>query len=339
MDKIHLLTPKERLSYFEKAADQMGIAVPLIEKDYWVVWMLGRIFSFAELHDHLTFKGGTSLSKVYGLIKRFSEDVDLSIEKTFFGFSKDKSPDQFSSRKQRDISLKQLSKECGQYVQHKLRKTLSEDFSNELNSTDEWNLRIDEIDSTNQTLLFDYPAVTSARMGYIQPSVKIELGARSEHWPVSHHVIQSYVKEFLKNNVDEPEVRVKVLNVERTFWEKATILHQYAHIPDGKKAPSRISRHYYDFYCLLNSSTKKQALTDQDLLEKVANHKKVYFPSAWAQYPSAKKGSLKLTPPDRILGELGKDYREMREMFFEEPATWNEMMEVIKSFEIEFNLK
>lgn len=337
MDKLHLLTSKERLPYFEKAAEQMGVTVPLIEKDYWVVWVLGRLFNIAEIKDHLTFKGGTSLSKVYHLIKRFSEDVDLSIEKSFFGFSEDNSPEHFSSRKQRSVSLEQLSQECGQYVQNKLLKSLSEDFSKELNSTDGWILRIDETDDTNQTLLFDYPAVTTARTGYIPPSVKIELGARAEHWPVSYKSIQSYVKELVNEQVEEPAVTVKVLNVERTFWEKATILHQYANIPPGKRLPLRLSRHYYDFYRLLNSSAKSEGLANQDLLEKVAKHKEVYFPSTWAKYPFAKKGSLKLAPPDSISDELGRDYQAMREMFFEDPATWSEVVEGIKLFETEFN--
>lgn len=315
----------------------MGVTSPLIEKDYWVVWVLGRLFNITEIKDHLTFKGGTSLSKVYNLIRRFSEDVDLSIEKSFFGFSEDNSPEHFSSRKQRSISLEQLSQECGQYVQNKLLKSLSEDFSNELNSTDGWNLRIDKADDTNQTLLFDYPAITTAQTGYIQPSVKIELGARAEHWPVSQKTIRSYVKELVNDQVEEPAVTVKVLNVERTFWEKATILHQYANIPSDKKVPPRLSRHYYDFSCLLNSSAKSEALANQALLEKVAKHKEVYFPSTWAKYQFAKKGTLKLAPPDRISYELGRDYQAMREMFFEGPASWDEVMEGIKLFETEFN--
>jgi hypothetical protein len=175
MDKLHLLTPKERLPYFEKAADQMGITVPLIEKDYWVIWVLGCLFNMAEIKGHLIFKGGTSLSKVYGLIRRFSEDVDLSIEKSFFGFSEGKSPDQLGSRKQRGIALEQLAQECGKYVKGILLGALAKEFSNQLNSADRWNLRIDETDTTNQTLLFDYPSVTTARTGYIQPGPNIGL--------------------------------------------------------------------------------------------------------------------------------------------------------------------
>jgi len=111
----------------------------------------------------------------------------------------------------------------------------------------------------------------------------------------------------------------------------------FPNIPTDKKLPTRLSRHYYDFYCLLNSSGKSVALANQDLLEKVAKHKEVYFPSAWAKYSFAKKGSLKFHPPERIFDELGRDYRAMREMFFEEPISWNEVMEVIRLFDREYN--
>ncbi|MBI2335579.1 MAG: nucleotidyl transferase AbiEii/AbiGii toxin family protein [Deltaproteobacteria bacterium] len=278
MDKIHFLPSQERLRYFTDAANQMGLVVPMIEKDYWVVWVLGQMFDLDELKDHLTFKGGTSLSKVYGLIKRFSEDVDLSIEKSFFGFADEKSPEQAKSRKQRTLTLEKLSTACSQYIQNHLLKTLKEKFSKELSSSEKWDLV-----------------------------------------------------------VDETEVVVQVLNVERTFWEKATILHQYAHLPADKKLLLRLSRHYYDFHCLLQAPTKHKALAAQDLLGKVAHHKELYFPSAWAKYSLAKKGSLTLVPPDPILKELEKDYEQMGQMFFEDPTPWGEVMASIRLFEEEFN--
>jgi len=133
---IYQLTPTERLQYFNLAATKTGIPVHLIEKDYWVVWILGRLFDLRELNDHLTFKGGTSLSKVYGLIKRFSEDIDLSIEKSFFGFSGDNSPEQAPSRKQRNVILENLTQKCSQYVQNDLLTKLKSDFSKQLNASD-----------------------------------------------------------------------------------------------------------------------------------------------------------------------------------------------------------
>jgi len=110
-------------------------------------------------------------------------------------------------------------------------------------------------DPDAQTLLFAYPSETS-KAGYIRPLVKIEIGARSEHWPVSEHRVQSYVKEALEEKIHEPEIMVRVLNAERTFWEKATILHQYVRLPADKRIPSRISRHFYDFFPITQLSDK-----------------------------------------------------------------------------------
>ena len=147
------------------------------------------------------------------------------------------------------------------------------------------------------------------------------------------------MKSILKEKVDEPEIWVKVLDAKRTFWEKATILHQYAHLPHDKKLPPRISRHYYDFFCLLNSNIKVGAIEDCALLDRVAHHKSIYFTSAWANYSEAQRGSLKLSPPPHLHDSLEKDYRLMKDMFFGRIPEWPAILKVINQFEIEFNQK
>ncbi len=338
MTQLHLLSITEREAYFDATAAELTIPTQIIEKDFWVVWILERLFSLSELKDHITFKGGTSLSKVYGVIQRFSEDVDLSIEKEFFGFDKLNSPENASSKKKQRAMLSDLADACSDYVQNKLVIILSAAISEKLGTSDAWQLEIDREDPDGQTLQFKYPS-TAKEDVYIRPSVKIELGARAEHWPVSQHKIQSYVKIALKEKVDELDVLVKVLEAKRTFWEKATILHQYAHLPHDKKLPPRISRHYYDFYCLLNSETKANAIKDSELLDRVANHKRIYFASAWANYKTAQKGSLKLAPPLHILEGLEKDFGLMKDMFFGAIPDWLTILQAISDFEIEFNQK
>lgn len=337
MSELHSLLPKERQLYFAEAEAISGIPFSIIEKDFWVVWTLDRLFSINELKSHLTFKGGTSLSKVYGLIQRFSEDIDISIEKEFFGLNKETAPENSTSRKKQKASLDSLRLFCSEYVQNKMLSTLKEDFAKNLGTEEGWQILIDTKDSGGQTLIFEYPNITP-RGSYIQQSLKIEIGARSEHWPVSNKMIRSYAKEMLKEKITEPEVMVRVLNVERTFWEKATILHQYAHIPADKTLPPRLSRHFYDFFCLLNSKVKGEALAKIDLLEKVAAHKKIYFASTWAHYESAKKGSLKLYPHERNLNLLKSDYQQMEQMFFgDSPPKWDLILKTIRDFEAEFN--
>ena len=183
---------------------------------------------------------------------------------------------------------------------------------------------------------FEYPAITTSG-GYIRPFVKIEMGARSEHWPVSEHTVQSYAKEALQEKMQEEKVLLRVLNAERTFWEKATILHQYAHLPETRHLPPRISRHYYDFFRLLKSEIKEKALSESLLLDRVAIHKSIYFASGWANYATAHKGSLRLSPPTRLREELEKDYELMRPMFFREVPRWDAILKTIAEFESEFN--
>ncbi|MGH7890015.1 MAG: nucleotidyl transferase AbiEii/AbiGii toxin family protein [Thermodesulfobacteriota bacterium] len=336
MNEIHLLSKDERELFFRTTAELSKIRFEIIEKDYWVVWILERLFSIEKIKPHLTFKGGTLLSKILGVIDRFSEDIDLSIEKELFGFAGTNSPENSPSKKKQRSVLDDLSKACSNYIQFEMLPDLKEAIIAKTETTEGWRLFIDQEDPDAQTLLFEYPSDTS-KVGYIRPLVKIEIGARAEHWPVSEHRIQSYAKEALKEKIHEPEIKVRVLNAERTFWEKATILHQYAHLPENKNLPPRISRHFYDFFRLLNSDIKEKALSAISLLERVATHKSIYFASSWASYATARKETLKLSPPSRILKELEKDYALMEAMFFREIPEWKMVLKTIEKFEKEFN--
>lgn len=336
MNEIHLLAQDERELFFRTAADIQNMPFEIIEKDFWVVWILERLFSLEKVKFHLTFKGGTSLSKVYGLIDRFSEDIDLSIERDFFGFGVPNNPENAPSKKKQNLIIENLSQACANYVQNDMLNELTNAISIKLGTNKEWQLLPDSDEPDSKTLLFEYQSKKS-NADYIRPIVKIEVGARSEHWPVSDHIIRSYTKEALKEKIHEPETKIRVLNVERTFWEKATILHQYVHLPAAKRIPPRISRHFYDFFRLLNSPIKKKALEELTLLERVAHHKSIYFASGWANYATARKGTLKLIPPAHILKELQKDYEQMESMLFREIPSWELILKTIEQFEEEFN--
>ena len=213
---------------------------------------------------------------------------------------------------------------------------LTNAISAKLGTNKGWQLLADSDDPDSKTLLFEYQSKKS-NADYMRPIVKIEVGARSEHWPVSDHIIHSYTKEALREKIHEPETKIRVLNAERTFWEKATILHQYVHLPPAKRIPPRISRHFYEIFRLLNSPIKKKALEELILLERVANHKSIYFASGWAKYGTARKGTLKLIPPTHILKELQKDYGQMESMIFREIPSWKLILKTIEQFEEEFN--
>lgn len=336
MRKFQQLTEKEKILFLQNASNNSGKSELILEKDFWVCWVLEKLFSIPNFKNHLTFKGGTSLSKIYGVIERFSEDIDVSIEKAYLGFINEKYPENLGSKKRNEV-LKELSDACQKFVATELISELQNLFAHELLDQN-WKIELDPNDSDRQTVLFLYPESSPSKSGYIRPSVKIEVGARSEHWPVSNQNLKSYLKTALPDSIFENEINVKVLNIERTFWEKATILHMYAHFPVEKSVPIRQSRHYYDFHCLLQSKFKAESEKLTELLERVAKHKSIYFRAGWANYENAKKGSLKLIPSDRVLSELAEDYKKMAEMFFETPPEWPEIIKSIQHFEDKFNL-
>lgn len=163
------------------------------------------------------------------------------------------------------------------------------------------------------------------------------MGARGEHWPVGMKTITPYVVNVDPNSFVSPNASIRTLNIERTFWEKATILHMYAHYPEKKSVPIRQSRHFYDFYRLLHSEAKELAIKNKYLLPRVSEHKKLYFPANWAKYDDAKAGSLKLIPKSKLLDEFKKDYSAMSDMIYGDQPSWNAILETIQSFETDFN--
>lgn len=337
MDRFLKFSEKDKLIALRKAEETTGLSEGIIEKDFWVCWILKELFLLDEIKDHLTFKGGTSLSKVFKVINRFSEDIDVSVERSYLGFKDEKDPANVTSKQAKKL-IEELGDACQHFVSNELFNRLNDIIASKIGKKN-WKLEIDEDDNDGQTILFYYPKITTKESEYIKPLVKIELGARSDHWPVGMQKISPYVAEVLPESFKNMDAEIRVLNIERTFWEKATILHKYAHYPENKVVPERQSRHYFDFYCLLNSEGKVKALANLDLLDKVATHKTLYFKSAWANYNSAKLGTLKLIPGDKVRNAMEADYKAMSEMFAGDTPEWKAIISLIQDFEKEFNKK
>src|SRR5690554_2080096 len=240
MDRFLKLSQQDRIDTFSKAEVDIGLSEDIIEKDFWVCWTLKELFSMDVIKGNLTFKGGTSLSKVYKVIDRFSEDIDVSIERAYLGFKDDKDPANVGTKQAKRL-LEELGEACQKFVRGDLLSKLEAEIELKLGLKG-WKLEIDEDDNDGQTILFTYPKITSKKSNYIRPVVKIELGARSDHWPVSMQKIAPYVAEILPAPLNQMGTEIRVLNIERTFWEKATILHKYAHYPENKTVPERQSR-------------------------------------------------------------------------------------------------
>ncbi len=335
MDRVIRLNDRQRNELFTAAAAATGMVPIILEKDFWVCWTLRELFGLPRIGEHLIFKGGTSLSKAYRVIQRFSEDIDVSIDRTFLGFVGVDAPEVAESNKERQRRVDALMAASQQIIRQKLQPALTIAIGQRLGSVKNWSVEFDESDPDGQTLLFHYPSsLPSHASGYIRRSVKIEMGARADHWPSESKAIIPYVAEQFPEGFQEPACMVKVLSAERTFWEKATILHAEYHRPAEKASPDRLSRHYYDFDALIQSGIDKTA--SLDLLSRVSEHKGVFFRSGWAKYSEASPGTLRIAPPDSRQKALHDDYAKMREMFFGEVPDFESIIERLSTWERSF---
>jgi len=343
MDDIARLPAADRADLFVVTGTGRGLTTEMIEKDFWVCWTLKRLFTLPDPPAGLLFKGGTSLSKVFGVIERFSEDVDLSFDRAGLGFGGESDPLNATTGKRRKHGLEALTETCQRVVRERLLLQLVAIFGDALGEppSTAWGLELADDDPDGQTLLFRYPSGIRPRPAdepaYIRPAVRLEIGARSDHWPAVEATVTPYVAADFPNVFKEPGCKVLALAAERTFWEKATILHMWHHAPAAKRFRDRQSRHYYDVVRLYENGSGRAAVKDIDLLLKVARHKEVFFPAAWARYADAKPGTLRIVPPDARLLELEQDYRKMQEMIFGEPPAFEHLLEVLREIERQVN--
>ena len=330
MNSIVKMSSADRALAFEQAAIRKGLGAPLIiEKDFWVCWVLKEIFASKNFPPPL-FKGGTSLSKAYGLIDRFSEDIDLVIDRHAIGFEGGSDPAEQSGSNARKRSLELLASKCVDIVQGTILPALQAQFTSVL-GTDHWKLEVDAADT--QTLLFSYPPALKlnelAGMRYLRPVVRLEFGCRGDVWPTERRSIRPYLADYFPALFEEPSFVVPVLAPPRTFWEKATLLHAAAH---SNKPMERLSRHYYDVSCLYRLKGD-EICADFALLAKVVRHKEVFFRSGSASYDTAVPGTLRLVPGKELEAHLRKDWREMQEMLFGTAPTFDDVLRDVQEIE------
>lgn len=330
----------ERAEVFEETSARLGIGrAAIVEKDFWVCWTLAQLYgeegpsSTESSEPKLVFKGGTSLSKVYGLIDRFSEDVDLTVDRQGL-IEKAQDPDEESiSIRERKRRFKRVATECENYVRLTIAPFLLERLSKIGGSVE-----IDQGDE--QTIRMRYPPSLHARsygmQAYVSAEVRLEFGARGALWPSEMGEVTPYAAQTFPTLFEQKSTRVWALSPTRTFWEKATILHAIA---EGNTQGSMVrqSRHYSDLASLAASELGGEAVRDSQLLLEVASHKANSFPSAKARYDLAKPGTLRLVPSEELVRELELDYEQMKEMFISEPPPFVEVMRSITELETAIN--
>lgn len=344
MDEVARLAPSDRADLFRAAAETLGYSPAIVEKDFWVCWTLRRVFALPDPPADILFKGGTSLSKAFGVLDRFSEDIDLVLDRHGLGFTDERDPASPElSRKKRQSLIKELQHTCQTAVKDALLPRLRAEIAAALRDVpaSSWRIELSPDDPDQQTIVFFYStAAESIERGspYIRPQVLLEIGARGDHWPAEERPIEPYAAKAVPAAFRSHGTTVHVLAAERTFWEKATILHSLHHKPLSDAIGPRLSRHYYDLVRLAASQFGANALQQPDLLRAVAAHKDQMFPAAWARYDLAVPGTLKLVPPPERHEKLAIDYKQMREMIFSDPPPFDELLRELQRLEDQINM-
>ncbi len=328
MRKIAVIEAEEREELFRNTAAKMGVSEAVIEKDFWVCYMLDYLFHRCAWKDNLAFKGGTSLSKAYDLIKRFSEDIDLILDWRVLGYGINEPWEQRSNTKQ-DAFNKEANERAEVFLRDVFLPGISKDLTAEL--TLHVKCEIDPHDG--QTVKIIYPNSFSDTA--ILQEIRLEIGALAAWTPAAEQTITSYAAEYYGRIFDHPSTQVRTVLPERTFWEKVTILHREAFRPERSTLPARYSRHYYDLWCMAKSPVKDRALDDTDLLARVVAFKDKFYRCTWARYDLAKRGTMRLMPPKHNLAVLRNDYEHMQNMIFGEKPEFDVIMGEIEKLENE----
>jgi hypothetical protein len=263
----------------------MGLNAAIVEKDFWVCWMLDYLFHRSRWKKKFAFKGGTSLSKAYNLIHRFSEDIDLILDWRVLGYSKDEPWNERSNAKQ-DKFNEEANARTSDFLQSHFMPSVKNDIESELKI--DVCLEIDPYDS--QTVRFSYPS--SFFDISIKQEIQLEIGSLAAWTPVENQTITPFAAEQYGHLFEQPSTTIRTVLPERTFWEKATILHREAFRSEDKEFPMRYSRHYYDLSRMTHSKIMYNALNDKDLLGRVAAFKSKFYRCPWARYDLATFGMI-----------------------------------------------
>lgn len=331
MKKIAVIEASEREALFSNTAAKMKISEAVIEKDFWVCYMLDYLFHRCAWKDHLAFKGGTSLSKAYNLIKRFSEDIDLILDWRVLGYGVNE-PWEHRSNTRQDAFNKEANERAQKFLREEFLPAIKNDLTKELTLPVKC-----EIDSRDgQTVRFMYPNSFSDTA--ILQEIRLEIGALAAWTPAAEQTITPYAAEHYGRVFVQPSTRILTVLPERTFWEKVTILHREAFRAESSTLPSRYSRHYYDLYCMAKSPVKDRALADTDLLARVVAFKDKFYRCPWARYDLAKRGTMRLIPPEYNFAKLREDYEHMQNMIFGEKPEFDEILRAIGRLENDINI-
>ena len=327
-DQFYQLSKKEKEEIFSQVSQHSNLPTHAVEKDWWVAKTLSVIFGM-ELAPHLIFKGGTSLSKVWKVIERLSEDIDLAMDRKFLGFDGDLSKTQV-----RKLRIKSF-----QHISEVFFPALKEEFANA--KLDDVDITLGETkDSDQDPLLIEiyYPTVYKSGE-YLKPRVLVELGSRSLREPFTLRSIASLIGEVYEGKAfaDLP-IEISTLNAERTLLEKIFLIHEEFQKDLKKIRVDRLSRHLYDIDKLMKSSFGKEAFKNDELYKEIVKHRSTITAIRGVDYSLHQPAFINLIPPSDILNLWERDYRTMQEeMIYGESMAFQDLIESIRDINSKIN--
>jgi hypothetical protein len=326
---------RDRLDLFLATANRLGTPIGNVEKDFWVCWTLNALYHERPANEpRLLFKGGTSLSKAYGLIDRFSEDIDITVFRDDLGEAVSLETLETLSNKKRRAQLDAIRDSCRTYITGPLYQFLDSQLAE--STSGRGRVELDPADPDGQTLLLWYPEAEPRDDAYVRPAVRVESGAKSALDPNQPVLITPYVA------AEAPELALSVAGVTtieagRTFWDKVVIAHGlrrwYERRGILRQAGQRVSRHYYDLHCLFASAAGRVALAESHLGIDCVRHARMFFDRPDYDLASAGPGSFALAPIGGMIDALGRDYDSMKAMIFGPVPAFAEILTSVQEIE------
>lgn len=327
------LSRNDRVDILDRVSAELNIRQrEVIEKDWWVTAVLRAMFSLPYA-NHLSFKGGTSLSKCWHLIDRFSEDIDIAIDREYLGFSGTLSKTQISDK---------LRRAACSFVRETMQHDLAERLYQNGISKEKFKVNVDITPVTTtdpEVININYDSVLSFSISnengnqYILPKVKVEVSGRSMSEPVSEQPLNSMIDQvYSKAPFAEPKFMVRAVMPERTFLEKVFLLHEEFAKPKDLIRVERMSRHMYDIGQMLKTPIAERAINDAVLYRQVIEHRRTFIGLRGFDYDMLYPSKLNIVPPTTVLEQWKNDYDNMRlYMIYGESLSFEELINSLKN--------